>query len=255
VGGAIPEWLRQLAAMGLADVDIKPLAGPGESNRNILTSIGLSRDAVLFALPMAAGLSQTFVALAVAGGLAACLTGASAAATALAALVAEDLLGGHKLEAPHDRPRLAVARTCLIGVVASGCTLAAALPGDSFDYLLWSLALTASTVFPVLLFSIWWKRTNGFGAVAGMASGFGVALLAMIAGGLEWLPLDPALAGTFGIPAAAIATIAASLSTPYPSRHVLELVRDIRVPGGEILYDREMRLLRLKKRERASDPV
>ncbi|MFM9597328.1 hypothetical protein ACKI1O_49290, partial [Streptomyces scabiei] len=68
-------------------------------------------------------------------------------------------------------------------------------------------------------------------------------------------PLDPALAGVFGIPASFVATIAASLATPFPTRHERELIRDIRVPGGEILYDREMRLLRLKKRQRAFDPV
>ena len=38
-----------------------------------------------------------------------------------------------------------------------------------------------------------------------------------------------------------------SLATPNPPRNLLELVRDIRVPGGEILYDREMRNLRRKK--------
>ncbi len=255
MSGTVPDWLRQLAAMGYADVDIKPLIAAGDSNRNILTSIGISRDVVLFALPMAAGLSQTFLALAVAGAVAACLAGGSAAATALAALIGEDLINGTKAEPPSDRQRLIIARLCLVGVVIGGAALAVVLPGDSVDYLLFSLALTASTIFPALLFSIWWKRTNGFGTVAGMASGFGVTVLAMIAGGMEWLPLDPALAGVFGIPAAAIATIVASLATPYPGRHEMELVRDIRVPGGEILYDREMRLLRLKKRERASDPV
>ncbi|MFX5756541.1 hypothetical protein ABTE27_21580, partial [Acinetobacter baumannii] len=69
---------------------------------------------------------------------------------------------------------------------------------------------------------------------------------------MEWLPVDPSLAGMFGIPASLIATLAATLATPYPGKHVRELVRDIRVPGGEILYDREMRLLRLKKRQRPS---
>ena len=44
--------------------------------------------------------------------------------------------------------------------------------------------------------------------------------------------------------------ILASLTTPAPGRSVLELVREIRVPGGEVIYDREMRLLRLKNRER-----
>jgi cation/acetate symporter len=32
---------------------------------------------------------------------------------------------------------------------------------------------------------------------------------------------------------------------------MLELVREIRIPGGEVVYDREMRLLRLKNRERS----
>ena len=40
---------------------------------------------------------------------------------------------------------------------------------------------------------------------------------------------------------------AAGEPTPAPSRNLLELVRDIRVPGGEILYDREMRHHRRKK--------
>lgn len=255
LAGVVPEWLRQLAAMGFADVDIKPIAGAADANRNILASIGISRDVVLFALPMAAGLSQTFTALAVAGAVAACLSGGSAAAAALAASIAEDVVNGTKAEAPPDPRRLALARVCMVAVVAGGGVLAAMLPGDSLDLLLCSLALTSSTVFPVLVLSIWWKRTNAFGAVAGMISGFAVALLAITAGAFEWLPFDPALAGVFGIPAAMIAAIAASLATPYPGRHELELVRDIRVPGGEILYDREMRLLRLKKRQRASDPV
>jgi cation/acetate symporter len=55
-----------------------------------------------------------------------------------------------------------------------------------------------------------------------------------------------------GIPAAIAAIFAVSLATPPPSRHVLQIVRDIRVPGGEILYDREMRTQRLKKQRQLS---
>jgi len=54
-----------------------------------------------------------------------------------------------------------------------------------------------------------------------------------------------------GLPAGALGALLASIATPGPSRSVLELVREIRVPGGEVIYDREMRLLRLKNRERA----
>ena len=55
-----------------------------------------------------------------------------------------------------------------------------------------------------------------------------------------------ALAGILGLPAGALGALLASIATPGPSRSVLELVREIRIPGGEVIYDREMRLLRLK---------
>ena len=42
--------------------------------------------------------------------------------------------------------------------------------------------------------------------------------------------------------------VGVSLATPLPARHVLDMAGDLRVPGGETLYDREMRLLRLKNR-------
>jgi cation/acetate symporter len=253
--GAIPDWIRQLAAMGFADTSLKPQPGLADQSRTILSSIGISRDAVLFALPMAAGLSQIFTALAINGAIVACLAGASAAATALAATLGEDLVHGLQAEPPPDTVRLTTARTMLVVAIAAGGGAAAMIPGDPLDMLLWSLALTGSAFFPVLVLSIWWKRISAFGAVAGITSGFSVAVLAIAFGEFDWLPFDPSLAGMFGIPASVLATLTASLATPHPGRHALELVRDIRVPGGEILYDREMRLLRLKKRQRTSDPV
>ena len=60
--------------------------------------------------------------------------------------------------------------------------------------------------------------------------------------------LPSVLAGAVGLPLALGAGIVVSLLTPAPGRHALDIVRDVRVPGGETLYDREMRLLRLKNR-------
>jgi cation/acetate symporter len=91
---------------------------------------------------------------------------------------------------------------------------------------------------------------NAFGAIAGLVCGFAVAVLIILAGEASLLGLDGALAGLFGLPAGAIAALLASVATPGPSRSMLELVREIRIPGGEVIYDREMRLLRLKNRER-----
>jgi cation/acetate symporter len=249
--GVVPDWVRQLAALGLAQIDSKTAVQGGEGLRVMIGNVGFMRDAILFALPMAGGLSGVFVALAATGALAACFAGACASAGALSAVLAEDIAYGLRVEPPTDVPRLQTGRNGVLGALAAGCAIALLLPGDPLDFMLWALALTGSALFPVLVLSIWWKRINAFGAVAGLASGFAVALLAIVAGDQDIFPIEPALAGVFGIPASIIATIATSLATPNPGRHVLELVRDIRVPGGEILYDREMRLLRVKKRQRA----
>jgi len=249
--GTLPEWVQTLVSQGHARLDGRSAVGE-TGPRSLVQTIEIARDAVLTALPMAGGLSGAFVAIAASGAFAACLLGASAAISSLAATLSEDLWYGARKEPPADRVRVAGARAALFVVVLITAAAAIALPADPLALLLWALALTGSTLFSVLVLSIWWKRINTFGAVAGIASGFSVAAIAIVSGSLEILAIDPALAGMFGIPASAMAAIVVSLITPQPSRQVLELVRDIRVPGGEILYDREMRLLRLKKRERTT---
>jgi cation/acetate symporter len=87
--------------------------------------------------------------------------------------------------------------------------------------------------------------------MAGLVCGFSVAVLTILAGEASILGIDGALSGILGLPAGALAAVLASLATPGPSRSMLELVLEIRVPGGEVVYDREMRLLRLKNRERS----
>ena len=67
-------------------------------------------------------------------------------------------------------------------------------------------------------------------------------MLTILAGEANILGLDGALAGILGLPAGALGALLASIATPGPSRSVLELVREIRIPGGEVIYDREMRL-------------
>jgi cation/acetate symporter len=56
------------------------------------------------------------------------------------------------------------------------------------------------------------------------------------------------LAAAVALPLAIGATIVVSIMTPAPGKHVLDMLRDGRVPGGETLYDRETRLQRLKSR-------
>jgi cation/acetate symporter len=82
-----------------------------------------------------------------------------------------------------------------------------------------------------------------------MAVGFAVAILTILGGEGARLGLPSALAGVFGIPASFVVTIAVTWLSPRAGRHILERVRDMRVPGGEAVHDREMRLIRLKQRQ------
>jgi cation/acetate symporter len=103
-------------------------------------------------------------------------------------------------------------------------------------------------VFPVVLLSIWWKRTTAWGAIAGLIAGLVATTAAILLGeGGVWT-LPSVLAGAIGLPVGTAATIAASMLTPQPSRHIVAMLQEIRVPGGETLYDRKLRLQRLKTR-------
>lgn len=240
----LPDWMQQLVALGFAEVD----AGQGSLT---FTSFKFGRDAVLLSLPIAAGLPSVFAYFAAAGVVAAALVAAGAATVALANVLAEDVVNGLSWEPLPRDPRLWVGRIAIVGVALLGGAIALLAPTDPLRLLLWCLALSGSTLFPVLVLSIWWKRINAFGAIAGLACGFSVAVLTILAGEAHMLGLQGALAGILGLPAGALGALLASIATPGPSRSMLELVREIRIPGGEVVYDREMRLLRLKNRERS----
>lgn len=239
----VPAWLSQLVALDLASIDTS-------AARLDLSSIALKRDAVLAALPLASEMPQFLLYLALAGAIAAALAAAGAAAIALANIVAEDLALGLTWEAPVTNVRLAVARGAIAVVVIASAVLSQFTHADPLRLWLWSMALTGSTLFPVLVLSIWWKRLTAFGALAGIMTGFAVASLAIVSGESQLFGLDSVLAAVIGIPLSAIAAIAVSSVTPAPGKYAMELLRDIRVPGGEIVYDRELRQQRQKRLQR-----
>jgi cation/acetate symporter len=236
--------MQHLVQLGFVIVD--PAATP-----LTVSSFGFLRDGVLLSLPVAAGLPAVLAYFAAAGIVAAALVGTGATASALGNVIAEDVVNGTSWDPLPRSGRVHMGRLAIAGAAVLGGLIAMLAPADPLRLLLWSLALSGSTFFPVLALSIWWKRMNAFGAIAGMASGFAVAVLTILAGEANILGLDGALAGILGLPAGGLGALLASLATPGPSRSVLELVREIRIPGGEVIYDREVRLLRLKNRERA----
>jgi cation/acetate symporter len=239
----LPEWFRTLSALGLAAAD-------GHLPRLPLTSFSFKRDAALFALPIAGGYPAIMLYLALAGALAATVAAASLAVVALGHVLAEDVAGGLKGEPAPDRRRLFIARASTVAAAGLGTALALLLPTDPLALLLAAFALSGSALFPVLVLSIWWKRLTAAGAIAGVTVGFAVALLTMFGGEAARVGLPSALAGVIAIPAGFVAAFVVTWLSPRPARALLERVKDMRVPGGETVHDREMRLLRLKQRQR-----
>jgi cation/acetate symporter len=235
----LPAWFRSLQQAGIARID-------GNAPTVSFASVSFERDAALFSLPYAAGFPQVLVYLALAGALAAALAALAAALMTAAAIVAEDVVHGLQSDLVPDSARIGSARLSLLGTAFITAWLAVAAPADPLKLFLWSLNFSASAAFPVLVMSIWWKRINAWGATVGMVVGLIVAALAILMGEAGAWPLPGVLAAVLGLPAGAAATGIATLLTPGPASGLIDSVHEMRVPGGETLYDREVRLKRLK---------
>lgn len=236
----VPPWLADLAKRGFASIT--------ETGTQFTTqSVSFARDSVILSLPVAAELPPMLLDLTLAAIVAGGLVTASAATTALGHILSEDILFGGTWDPPHGPSRLHAGRVGIAVAAVSGILAAAFLTTDPLRVVLCAFAIGGSALFSVLVLSIWWKRMNGYGAMAGVLTGFATAVLVVMGGQSEGAAVPSALAALIGIPASMAAVFAVSFATPAPSRHVLEMLRDIRVPGGEILYDRELRTQRLKK--------
>ena len=234
----LPGWFERLRAIGVAATE-----GAGQLP---LGGFSFKRDAALFMLPIARNFPEVGLYLALAGVIGAALLGASSAITSIGLMLAEDGVSGLVWEPAAGPMRINLARGGIAAVAVLAGWIAMLLPADPLDLMLWALALSASSAFPVVVLSIWWKRLNAFGSLVGMSAGFGVALLAILAGEAAWLGMPGPLAAVFGMPAGLIGAVIATRLSPLPGRHVMQLVRDLRLPGGETMHDREIRLQRMK---------
>lgn len=238
--GRLPDWLFEAARQGFVAFD-------QTATRLSFETLRFDRDSVLFTLPLAAGLPQAFVYLLMAGGVAAALVCASATAVSLAAILGEDIVHGLSWEPASNANRVWIVRVLVIFSACGGGLLTLLAPIDPLRLTLWALSLTASSLFPVMILSIWWKRLTPTGAITGLILGFSAAAYAIFASEAGNLAIPSAIAGIVGLPVAFLVALSLSALRPEASRHSLEIVRDIRVPGGQIIYDREMQRLQLKK--------
>jgi sodium/proline symporter len=127
---------------------------------------------------------------------------------------------GEKLQT-NDRAGMVAARITLIVISIFAVILARDPNSSVFGIVSFAWAGFGAAFGPVMLFSLFWKRTNGFGALAGMLSG-GVMIFV-------WKYMVRPMGGAWNIyellPAfvtACIMIVVVSLLTPAPDQSILD---------------------------------
>ena len=182
-----------------------------------------------------------------AGATAAIVAAITLTANALSAILAEDAILGLRWEPPGAGIRLLLARGCVAIVMTLAALAAMIMPTDPVDLVIAAMSICAATAFPVVVLAVWYKRLSPLGAATGLALGFALSLGALMSGLQTVLGYPVTLAGVAIAPLTALVAVGVSRVTPKTDRVALERVRDMRIPGGETIYDREARLLRLKE--------
>ena len=242
--GEVPAWLESLGRLGLADFDRDAASVP-------LAAVHFTRDSANLLLPLALGLPRPLVDVMLASAVAAALAAISAEAMALAAMWGEDIAFVWSAAGQREPLRLNAGRLLAVLAVAAGVWLSLRVRADALTLFTWAMALAGSSVFTLLVMSVWWKRINQWGALAGLLAGTLAALAQILLSLNGALPLmfgvSGALASIMAAPLSAAVALGVSLTTPPPGSSQIDLVRDIRVAGGETILDREIRLAKLNQ--------
>ena len=154
-----------------------------------------------------------------AGILAATMSTADAQLLAAASGVTHNLLNdvlGLKLD---DKKNMLVARLTVIGVAIMGVIFASDPSSSIFRVVSFAWAGFGATFGPVMLFALFWKRCNKYGAIAGMASG----MITIFIWKYMVRPIGPAFNIYELLPAFVVSSlfiIVVSLITPAPDKAI-----------------------------------
>ncbi len=234
---SLPTWISYWA-----NVDkVNPLISVSDINGDglvQLAEIAIDGDVLVLATPEIGGLPYVISGLVAAGGLAAALSTADGLLLAISNALSHDVY--YKLVDPgaSTQKRVTISKLLLLAVAFIAAYAASQKPADILSLVGAAFSLAASTLFPVLVLGVFWKRANQAGAIAGMVAGFLTCLYYMfrtnpaLGGRMDaaWFDIAPMSAGIFGVPAGIAAVVLVSLLTAPPSRASNGLVDYIRAP-------------------------
>jgi cation/acetate symporter len=187
----MPAWVFNWGKLGLVNICGKAAASldvikascaalPGHAGILRWQDLGINTDVVVISTPEIAGLPYVITGLVAAGGLAAALSTADGLLLAIANALSHDVY--YKVINPNAsaQKRMVVSRTLLVLVAIAAAWVASTRPTDIVAMVAWAFSLAAGGLFPALVLGVWWKRTTGTGAVAGILAGFFVTLFYLV---------------------------------------------------------------------------
>lgn len=234
---ALPTWISYWANVDKANplVSVADINGDGIVQ---LAEFAIDADVLVLATPEIGGLPYVIAGLVAAGGLAAALSTADGLLLAISNALSHDVY--YKMVNPgaSTQKRVTISKLLLLGVAFIAAYVASQKPADILSLVAAAFSLAGSTLFPVLVLGVFWKRANHQGAIAGMVIGFAVCLYYMLraspalGGALDdaWFGILPMAAGVFGVPAGLLGVVTVSLLTAPPSRGSEGMVDYIRAP-------------------------
>jgi cation/acetate symporter len=234
---SLPTWISYWANVDKANplISVADINGDGIVQ---LAEFAIDADVLVLATPEIGGLPYVISGLVAAGGLAAALSTADGLLLAISNALSHDVY--YKIVEPgaSTQKRVTISKLLLLAVAFIAAYVASQKPADILSLVAAAFSLAGSTLFPVLVLGVFWKRANHIGALTGMVTGFAVCLYYMLRaspalGGnaLEtWFGILPMAAGVFGVPAGLFTVVVVSLLTPRPSRASAGMVDYIRAP-------------------------
>ncbi|MGG7607246.1 sodium:solute symporter family protein [Massilia sp. BKSP1R2A-1] len=237
---SLPTWISYWASVDKVSplIQVTDINGDGIVQ---LAELAIDADVLVLATPEIGGLPYVISGLVAAGGLAAALSTADGLLLAISNALSHDVY--YKMVDPgaSTQKRVTISKLLLLAVAFIAAYAASQRPADILSLVGAAFSLAGSTLFPVLVLGVFWKRANHTGAIAGMVTGLMVCLWYMLrasptlGGSLDasWLGIQPLAAGVFGVPAGLLATVAGSLLSAPPSQANLGMVDYIRAPEQE----------------------
>ena len=236
----VPEWGRLLEQLGLITLSgnqLDPALGAAK--------VQFTRDSVAVILPVLNNFPFVLIGVIGAAAIAAVFGAAAGQLVAMANVFSNDIYYPMVNRTASPSRRLLVARLSMIGFGIIALALASRSGFDPLRMVIWAFSLCAGSFFVVLALSIWWRGLTSFGALFGMASGFGATaayILLTAGGGYPWFGVDGLTAGMLGVPVSLLGAFIGSMLSPRPDQQALDLIDEMRVPSGETIHSRLMRL-------------